>query len=67
MIGFTRDKTLDEQRYQRLKECVAEYLDDEGENPKRLVSDVKLACQELKKYHSERLDAFNTVENSLNV
>ena len=64
MIGFTRKNELDEQRYQGLKELVSEYLSDEGEDPQNLIRDVKRACSELKEYHAERLDAYNTVEAS---
>lgn len=64
MIGFTRKDDLDEKRYEFLKETISEYLGDEGEDPKDLIRDIKRACTELKEYHSERLKAYNTVEDS---
>ena len=67
MIGFTRQNDLDEKRYQWLKEVVSDYLGDEGENPENLIRDVKRACNELKEYHAERLAAYNTVEEKLDV
>ena len=64
MIGFTRKDALNQQRYERLKETVSEYLGDEGENPNDFIRDVKRACSELKEYHAERLSAYNVVEGS---
>jgi len=67
MIGFTRQAALDEQMYERLKETISEYLGDEGQDPQKLIDDVKRACRELKEYHEERLAAYNTVEESIDV
>lgn len=64
MIGFTRKTEMDEKRYELLKETVSEYLGDEGENPTDLIRDIKRACQELKQYHADRLEAYNTVEEA---
>ena len=64
MIGFTRKQELNEKRYELLKDTVAEYLGDHGEDPSDLVRDLKRACQELKEYHEDRLDAYNTVEEA---
>ena len=64
-FGFTRSAEIDEQRYERLKETISEYLGDEGENPSDLIRDVRRACKELKKYHAERLEAYETVEREL--
>ena len=65
MIGFTRKMELDEQRYDRFKETIHEYLGDEGNDPQDLIRDLKRACVELKEYHAERLAAYNTVEESV--
>lgn len=65
MIGFTRQNTLDEQRYERLKDTIHEYLGDEGEDPENLLRDLKRACADLKEYHTERLEAYDAVEASL--
>lgn len=66
-LGFIRKEALDEAMYERLKETISEYLGDEGEDPQRLIRDVKRACKELKEYHAERLAAYNTVEDSFDV
>ena len=65
MIGFIRRKEIEEQRYQALKDCISEYLGDEGEKGEDLIEDIKRACQELKEYHSDRLDQFNLVETTI--
>ena len=64
MIGFTRKQELDEKRYEFLKETISEYLGDDGESPTDLIRDIKRACAELKEYHSDRLSAYNTVEEA---
>ncbi len=66
-LGFTRQENLDEERYERLKETVDEYLSDEGSDPQVLIQDVKRACSELKEYFSGRLEAYNTVEEGISV
>jgi len=67
MIGFTRQAALDERMYECLKETISEYLGDEGQDPQKLIDDIKRACKELKKYHEERLAAYNTVEEGIDV
>ena len=64
-FGFTRSNELEEQRYQRLKETLEEYLGDEGNDPDDLIRDLRRGSQELKEYHAERLAAFNKFEGSL--
>ena len=66
-FGFTRQANLDENRYERPKETVDEYLSDEGSDPQVLIRDVKRACSELKEYFAGRLAAYNTVEENLDV
>ena len=66
-LGFTRQETLDEMRYERLKETVDEYLSDEGSDPQVLIRDVKRACAELKEYFEGRVAAYNTVEEQIDV
>ena len=66
-LGFTRQAALEEQRYERLKETVDEYLSDEGSDPQILIRDVKRACAELKEYFEGRVAAYNTVEEQVEV
>lgn len=56
-----------EDRYERLKETVDEYLSDEGSDPQELIQDVRRACSELKAYFAGRVEAYNTVEETINV
>ena len=64
---FTEDsqsftKSYNDQRYDRLVEIVDEYLGYEGEGQglSSLLRDLKKACIDLKQYHSDRLDDYNT-------
>ena len=62
---FTEDsqsftKSYNDQRYDRLVEIVDEYLGCEGEGLNFLLRDLKKACIDLKQYHSDRLDDYNT-------
>jgi hypothetical protein len=53
------------QRYNRLVESIAEYLDEQGSDSgsKALLRDIQLACIELKAVHEEFLDNYNHVQD----
>jgi len=64
---FTEDsrsvtKSYNDQRYDRLVESIDEYLGCEGEECglSFLLRDLRKACIDLKQYHSDRLDDYNT-------
>ena len=64
MIGFTRSQEVLDARYEMLKDCISDYLGDDGEKAEDLTKDIKRACIELKTYHGDRLAQFNIVEDS---
>jgi hypothetical protein len=53
------------QRYERLCESIAEYLDEQGSDSgsKALLRDIQLACIELRAVHEEFLDNYNHVHD----
>lgn len=55
-------ETYKQQRYDRLRESIDEYLGCEGEECglSFLLRDLKKACIELKQYHSDRLNDYNS-------
>jgi hypothetical protein len=64
---FTEDartvtKSYNYQRYDRLVETIHEYLGCEGDGwgLSFLLRDLRKACIDLKQYHSDRLDDYNT-------
>lgn len=64
MNNETNQKYLD-QRYERLKESLDEYLGEEGADRGAgpLFRDIQKACIELKHYHQECVDNFTTVQD----
>ena len=55
-------KSYNDQRYERLLESIDEYLGCEGEGCglSFLLKDLTKACIDLKQYHSDRLDDYNS-------
>lgn len=55
-------KSYNEQRYERLLESVDEYLGCEAPDCglSFLLKDLRKACIDLKQYHSDRLDDYNS-------
>ena len=51
----------DQRRYERLKEIIAEYLDDEGDCPGRFLRDLRQALKHNSDYFYNRADAYATV------
>ena len=52
----------DQRRYERLKEIVAEYLDDEGDCPSRFIEHLHMALVENSRYFKGRVDAYARVK-----
>lgn len=62
MIGFTRSDELDKQRYERLKETLSEYLDDEGDSSQKFLDDLERAVLENSQYFKGRVDAYTHIK-----
>lgn len=62
MIGFTRLEEFAEERFQRLKETVSEYLDDEGQDPEVLINDIRRALTESSEYFRNRSKAYDHIQ-----
>ena len=61
MIDPAIQKKLDEQRFKRLKEVLAEYLDDENGTATRFLNDLERAALENSQYFVGRVDEYTTV------
>ena len=65
MIEPFSQKRYQDQRYERLKESIDEYLgeqgDDRGVGP--FLRDLRKACIDLNHYHQECVDNFTTVQD----
>ena len=61
-FDFTR-KSLEEQRYDRLKEIVSEYLDDEGQSSTKFLDDLQRALLENSSYFKGRVDAYTHIQD----
>lgn len=66
MTFFTAGNQSENLRYEFLKECIDDYLGDEGEDSSILIEDIKRACSELKEYHADRLKHYNLVQEAFN-
>ena len=58
-------KSFEEQRYQRLKESIDEYLGEQGPDTGvgSLFRDIRKACIDLNHYHQECVDNFTIVQD----
>ena len=54
--------TLKEQRFERLKDTVSEYLDDEDGTPQEFLDDLEKALLEMSQYFRGRADAYTHVQ-----
>jgi len=61
MIDPAIQKKFDEQRFERLKEVLAEYLDDENGSATRLLHDLERAALENSQYFVGRVDEYTTL------
>jgi len=55
--------SLDQQRYERLKEVVSEYLDDEGGTTTKLLHDLQRAALENSQYFVGRVDEYTHLQD----
>lgn len=61
MIDPAVQKKLDELRFERLKEVLGEYLDDENGTATRFLNDLERAALENSQYFVGRVDEYTTV------
>ena len=63
MLDPMTQKRLDEQRYERLKEVVSEYLDDDGGTATKLLHDLQRAALENSQYFVGRVDEYTHLQD----
>ena len=63
MLDPAIQKTLNQQRFERLKEVLAEYLDDEGGTTSRLLQDLQRAALENSQYFVSRVDEYTELQD----
>jgi len=61
MIDPAIQKKFDDQRFERLKEVLVEYLDDDGGTATRFLHDLERAALENSQYFVSRVDEYTTV------
>ena len=54
--------TFKEQRLERLKDTISEYLDDDGGSPQEFLDDLQKALLEMSQYFKGRADAYAHVQ-----
>lgn len=63
MLDPLTQKSLEEQRYDRLKEVISEYLDDDGGSAVKLLQDIERAALENSQYFVGRVDEYTTLRD----
>ena len=63
MLDPAIQKTLDQQRYERLKDVVSEYLDDEGGTASKLLQDLQRAALENSQYFVGRVNEYTELQD----
>lgn len=63
MLDPQTQNLLAEQRYERLKEVIAEYLDDEGGTTTKLLDDLQRAALENSLYFVGRYDEYTHLQD----
>ena len=58
MFDPLTQKDLQDQRYDRLKEVISEYLDDDGGSAAKLLQDIERAALENSQYFVGRVDEY---------
>jgi len=58
MLDPLTQKRFDNQRFERLKEVISEYLDDEGGTAAKLLHDLERAALENSQYFVGRVDEY---------
>lgn len=54
---------LKKQRFERLKDTISEYLDDEGQSSQEFLDDMQKALLEMAQYFKGRADAYTHVQD----
>ena len=62
-MNFEPSKTFKEQRLDRLKDSISEYLDDDGGTPQEFLDDLQRALLELREYFQSRADAYTHIQD----
>ena len=55
-------KSLEQQRYERLKDTISEYLDDDGQSSQKFLNDLERALLEMSQYFKDRADQYTHVQ-----
>lgn len=63
MLNPVTQERFDDQRYQRLKEVVSEYLDDDGGTATKLLHDLQRAALENSQYFVTRVDEYTHLKD----
>ena len=63
MLDPMTQKSFDDQRYERLKEVVSEYLDDDGGTTAKLLHDLERAALENSQYFVSRVDEYTHLKD----
>lgn len=62
-MNFKPVKTFEERRFDRLKEIISEYLDDEDGSSHEFLDDLEKALLEMSQYFRGRVDAYTHVQD----
>ena len=63
MLDPLTQKNLDDQRYDRLREVISEYLDDDGGSTAKLLRDIERAALENSQYFVGRVDEYTNLRD----
>ena len=63
MLNFEQRKDYEDKRYERLKEMLSEYLDDEGQSSAKFLDDLERALLENSQYFKGRADAYSHIQD----
>ena len=63
MFDPLTQKNFDDQRYERLKEVISEYLDDDGGSTAKLLRDIERAALENSQYFVGRVDEYTNLRD----
>ena len=55
-------KSPEEQRYERLKDTISEYLDDDGQTSQKFLDDLERALLEMSQYFKGRVDQYAHIQ-----
>lgn len=63
MFDPVKQKQFDDQRYERLREVISEYLDDDGGATAKLLQDLQRAALENSQYFVGRVDEYTSLQD----